>query len=258
MRESSSAAARAASRFPAAISISTCASRRGARRSSVFGGSSFDGTFPGRLERVSDGRGRQRDVTLGQMHEGEAGLRVPPGLVRGEEGLLRALDVSPPQADAAELGQRPPELAAQVGAQLLAGQERFLLRLGARPAQPEDLGAVDAAASVDAPHGLSLPPALHRLRPLLGQVVLRERLQRAHDLAVDDPGGEGIELAGDRGHARFVEEPEPLRDVAFEDQAAGLGDPADGGRGRRALRADLDGAAGPLPRFSKSPDSSRS
>lgn len=52
----------------------------------------------------------------GQMDEGEPGLRVPPGLVRGEEYRLRALDISSPQADAAELGQRPPELAAQIGA----------------------------------------------------------------------------------------------------------------------------------------------
>ena len=93
---------------------------------------------------------------------------------------------------------------------------------------------MNAAASVDAPHGLSLPPALHRLRPLLGQVVLRERLQRAHDLAIDDPGGEGIELTGDRRDGRFVEEAQPPRDIAFEDQAAGLGDTTEGGGGRSA------------------------
>ena len=247
MRASSSAAARARSRSPAATSISTCASSRGARRSSVFGGSSLDGTFSGMLERVADGLRSQGDVAPGQVHQGEAGLRVPPDLVRRAEGLLRALDVSPAQPDAAKLGQRPPELPAQVGAQLLAGQEGFLLRLAAGPAQPEDLGAVDAAAAVDAPDGLPVAPPLHRLRPLLGQVVLREPLERAHQLAVDDPRREGIELAGDGGHGGFVEEPEALLDLALQDEAAGLGHPANGGGRRIAPRADLDGAPGPVP-----------
>ena len=106
---------------------------------------------------------------------------------------------------------------------------------------------MDAAAAVDAPDGLPVAPPLHRRRPLLGQVVLRERLQRAHQLAVDDPRGEGIELAGDRGHGRFVEEPQALLDVAVQDEAAGLGHPAHGGSSRIALRADVDGLPGPIP-----------
>ena len=188
-----------------------------------------------------------RDVTLGQMHEGEAGLRVPPGLVCGEECRFRALEVAPAQADAAEFGQGPPELAAQVGPKLVAGQKRLLLRLDAGAAQPEDLGAVDTAASVEAADGLSLAPALHGCRPLLGQVVLRERLQRTHELAIDKPGEERVEFAGDHGHGRFVEKPQALGDVAFEDEAACLGDPTHGGSGRIALRTDVDGAPGPLP-----------
>src|SRR5215212_9688171 len=108
----------------------------------------------GMLQCSLDGLYSQRDLTLGKMHQGEAGLWVPPDLVRREERLFRALNVSPAQPDAAQFGQRPPELSSQVGAKLLARQEGFLLCLKERPAQPEDLGAVDAAASVDAPYGL--------------------------------------------------------------------------------------------------------
>ena len=55
------------------------------------------------LERVADGIGGERDVALGEVHERETGLRVPADLVRRAKGLLRAADVSPAQADSAEL-----------------------------------------------------------------------------------------------------------------------------------------------------------
>ena len=100
---------------------------------------------------------------------------------------------------------------------------------------------------MDAPHGLPVAPALHRRRPLLGQVVLRQPLERADQLAVDQPRREGVELAGDGGHGGLVEQPEALPDLALQDEAAGLGHPADGGGGRVARRADLDGPPGPAP-----------
>lgn len=81
------------------------------------------------LERVADGLGGERDVALREVHEREAGLRVPAELVRGAKGLLRATDVAPEQADPAELPQRPAEFAAQVRTQLLTGEERVVLRL---------------------------------------------------------------------------------------------------------------------------------
>ena len=64
-----------------------------------------------------------RHVSLSQPHERETGLRIPAGLVSGEEGFLCAFDVSFQQADPSELAQRPPELAPQVGAQLFARQQ---------------------------------------------------------------------------------------------------------------------------------------
>src|SRR5687768_15746683 len=115
--------------------------------------------------------------------------------MRRKECFFRTLDVSPEHTDAPK-----------VGTKLLAGQEGFRLRLEAEPAQPENLGAVDAAAAVDAAYGLAVTPPLHRLGPLFREVVLRERLQCAHELAVDDPRREGIEFAGDGSHAGFVEE----------------------------------------------------
>ena len=202
----------------------------------------------GILERIPDGGGRQRHVPLGQPHQGQAGLWVPSGAVSGEQGLLGAVDVAPAQSDPSKFAQRPAQLPPQVGAQLLAGQQGFLLGLAAGPAQPEDLGAVDATAAVEAADGVGLTPSLHGLGPFLGQVVLGESLQGADELAVDDPGRQRIQLAGSRGHPGFVEEGQPLLDLAGEDEAARLCDPADGRGGRVATRTDVDRPPGPLPR----------
>ena len=153
---------------------------------------------------------RRGGIALGKTHERETGLGIPPRAMSGEQGLLRARDVSPVESDPSELAQRPSELASQVRAQFLAGHERLTLRLVARAAQPEDLGAVDPAATVEAPDGTRLAPPLHRLGPFLGHVVLREALQGAHELAVDDPGRERIEVPGDRRHPGFVEQRQTL------------------------------------------------
>jgi hypothetical protein len=199
------------------------------------------------LQRVADGLGSQGCIPLGQMHQGEAGLGVPPDLVCRQECLFSSLDISPAQPDATQFGQRPPELPAQVGPKLLTSPQGFLLCLKAEPAQPEDFGAVDAAAAMDAAYRLAAAPPLHRPSPLLGQVILPERLERAHQLAVDNPSREGIEFAGDRGHGRFIEEAQALRDIALQDKAAGLSHSAHGGSSRIAPRADIDGLPSPLP-----------
>ena len=232
---------------PAAISISTCASSSGARCRSRVRWPLLRGHPQRALEGVSDGGGRGGRVALGQTHQRETRLRIPPGAMSRQQGFLRAGDVSLVQSDPSELVQRPPELASQVGAQLLAGHECLTLRLVARPAQPEDLGAVDPAATVEAPDGVRLAPPLHRLGPLLGHVVLGEALQRAHELAVDDPGRERIEVPGDGRHPGFVEQRQTLLDVAVQDEQPGLCHPSDGARRRVARRTDLDGTPGPLP-----------
>jgi hypothetical protein len=183
------------------------------------------------------------------MHQGEAGLRVPSSFERAHEGRFGARDVSSSEPNAAELRQRPSEFATQVRPQLLASQKRFLLRFHPRTAQPENLGAVNSAATVDASHGLPLTPALHRLGPLLSKVVLRERLQRADDFAVNDPGREGIELPRYRCHTCFVEQSQSLRDIALEDKTARLGHTTDGGCSRSEVLAHVNRSAGPTPRF---------
>jgi hypothetical protein len=62
------------------------------------------------LESVPYGGGRQRHVPLGQTDQGQAGLRVPSGVASGEQGRLRALNVSPSQPDPSKFAQRPAEL----------------------------------------------------------------------------------------------------------------------------------------------------
>ena len=96
-------------------------------------------------------------------------------------------------------------------------------------------------------------------RPFLGEIVLRDPLQGAHDLAVDDPRGERIELPGDRGDGRFLEEHQALLDLACQDEAPCLRHPPDGRRGRVTLRTDLDRPPWPTRGPSRSrPTSKRS
>ena len=201
----------------------------------------------GMLEGVSYRGGRGGHVALGQTHQGETRLGVPPGAMSRQQGLLGAGDVSLVQSDPSQLVERPAELAPQVGAQFLAGHQCLPLRLVARPAQPEDLGAMHPAASVEAADGVRLAPPLHRLGPLLGHVIQGEALQGAHQLAVHDSGRQRIELPGDRRHPGLVEQRQPLGDIAVQDEQAGFGHSADGARRRVTPRTHVDGAPGPLP-----------
>src|SRR5687768_6695125 len=108
-----------------------------------------------------------------------------------------------------------------------------------------------SAASVDTSDGLTLAPPFHRLRPLLGKVVLRDRLKSTYHLAVDHARGERNELTGHRRDSRFVEEVQSAHDLAIQDETARLRDPPER-RGRRiAAHAHVDGSTGPLPSASK-------
>ena len=80
---------------------------------------------------LDDVQSGELDFAFGEMDEGEPGLGVPSALVRGDKSRLRAREVPSPEADATDLGERPPQLPPQVWPQLFAGQERFLLRLDA-------------------------------------------------------------------------------------------------------------------------------
>ena len=122
------------------------------------------------LERVSDGRGRRRRRLLGPAarardraadptRRDERPARLPPRLrcLPCAAGSVRARSAAIP------VSRR------RYGRSSSQAPERLCLRLVARPAQPEDLGAVDPAAPVEAPDGVRLAPPLHRLGPLLGQ-----------------------------------------------------------------------------------------
>ena len=165
----------------------------------------------------------------------------------GQQGVLGAFDVSRAKADPPELRQRPSHLAAQVRPQLLARAERLGFRFAAGPTQPQDLGAVDPAAPVEAADRVRLAPPLHRLGPFLGHVVLRESLQGADELAVDDTGRERIEVPGDRRHPDLVEQRQALLDVTVEDHQPGFGHAPEGARRRVKPRAQLDRPPRPRP-----------
>ena len=164
----------------------------------------------GAIKGIAYGGGRRGRVALGETHQRQTRLGVPSRSMSRQQRFLRAPEVSLVEPNASELGERPPELASQVRSQLVAGEKGLVLRLGTRPAQPEDLRSVDPTAPLDAPDGIGLRPTFHRLGPLLGQVVEREALEGAHQLAVDNPCGEGIQISRHRGHPGLVEQREHL------------------------------------------------
>ena len=93
MLSSSSAAARAVFRSPAAIAISTCAGRRRSRASGSW-------TSP---SGAPDTRDRGVDLALGEAEEGETGLRIAPQLVRRRVRLLGTREVAALTTDLADL-----------------------------------------------------------------------------------------------------------------------------------------------------------
>ena len=103
------------------------------------------------------------------------------------------------------------------------------------------------AAPVKTSDRIRPAPPLHRLGPFLGRVVLRESLQSAHQLAVDDPGRERVEIPGDRRHPHLVEQREALLDIPVEDQKPGFGHATERARRRVQPRTQLDRPPRPRP-----------
>ena len=87
------------------MAISTWASSSGARRRSVVGGSSLDGTHEGWSSASLIDAAAVGDVALGEQHACESRLGIPSGLVGGQEGLFGAGDVAAVQPDAAEFAE---------------------------------------------------------------------------------------------------------------------------------------------------------
>ncbi len=200
------------------------------------------------IERRSDQRRRHRRVPARQVQQREPGLRIPSGVLGRGERLLGAFEIALAKADASELGQRPSELATEIGPQLLARAGGFRLGVAVGAPQPEDLRPVETTAPVDAADGAALRPVLHGRRPLLGEVVLRDRLQCAHDFAVDDARRQRIDLAGDGGDRGFVQQIDAAGDLAREDDASRFGDAAHRGRGGVVHGANRDRPLRPLGR----------
>ena len=179
------------------------------------------------VQRLSDGRRRQGNVALSQSHQGQARLRIPPRIAGAEERLLRTSKIAQLQSCPAQFGQWPAELPAEVRPQLRTCSQGLLLRLGGRPTQSQDLGTVNPAAAMDAADTASVAPPLHGLGPLLGEVVLSEPLEHAHQLAVDHPGRDGVEFTGDGGHRRLLNKVEAPTYLARQDHRMCLGHPTD-------------------------------
>ncbi len=104
-----------------------------------------------------------------------------------------------------------------------------------------------AAAPVQAADRVRPAPPLHRLGPFLGHVVLRESLQGADELAVDDPGRERVEVPGDRRHPNLVEQRQALLDITVEDQQPCFGHSTERARRRVKPRTQLDRPPRPRP-----------
>ena len=102
------------------------------------------------------------------------------------------------------------------------------------------------AAAMDAADTASVAPPLHGLGPLLGEVVLSEPLEHAHQLAVDHSGRDGIEFTGDGGHRRLLDEVEAPTDLARQDHRMRLGHPTESGRRRVAVRSRRDRTTRPF------------
>jgi hypothetical protein len=198
------------------------------------------------VEGVANRRGGTRHVAVRQMQQGKTRLRIPSRTVSRQKCFLCALEIASAEANAAKLGQRPAELSPEIRAQFLAGEQRLMLGLDARSSQPENFSTVNAAASMEAADWLPVVPAFHRVRPLLGQVVLAEGLQRAHELAVDDPRRQRIDFSRYRRDGCFVHQVETLSDLPLQDQAARFGHASQRGRRRLAPCADVDGSARPV------------
>ena len=76
---------------------------------------------------------------------------------------------------------------------------------------------------------------------------MRQALQGAHQLAVDDPGRERIQGPRDCRHPGLVEQGQTLLDFAVKDEQPCLRHLSDGARRRVTPRPHLDGPPSPRP-----------
>ena len=99
------------------------------------------------------------------------------------------------------------------------------------------MGAADSACAA---------PALHRLGPLLGEIVLSESLEHAHQLAIEHSGRGGIGFTRHGRDPRLVDQVEAMAYVARQDHGVRLGNPTDRGGRRVADRPRRDRTGRPI------------
>jgi len=172
-------------------------------------------------------------------------MRLPPELIGGDQRVLGAGEVTLVEPDTSELTERPADLATKVRAQFFARSERLGLGLVAATTEAQDLRAMHTTATVEAADGVGPRPPFHGLGPLLGAVILRETLKRAHKLAEEDASRQRVERAGDGSDAGLIEHRHAGRDVTVENTQTCLGDGTDGSGRRIRGRAHLDRATRP-------------
>ena len=214
MPSSSSIAARAVFRSPAAIAISTCAGKRRRRESGSCGV----------LERARDRRDGAVDLALGETQEREAGLRSPSQLVGFRVRLHRGGEVAAAAADLTDLVVAAGRDVAVEVVELLARCDRLLLRLGPLASDPHDLRAMDATCAGEARDLEAVAPTVRDLGPFGRPAVVAEVLTGADRDAVDDPGRERPQLAAHGRGSCLVEERESFLDVARLDERSALSD----------------------------------
>ena len=168
-------------------------------------------------ERPPDRRRGGVHLPLREPQERESRLRLAAELVGLAVGLLRGGEVTPPPPDLADLVETGRGHHAVVVVELLARLHRLLLRL--RPVARAGAGSrpVDAARAREAGDVEAVAPAVGGVGPLRRSAAVAERLARVDRDAVDDPGGERIELSARRGRRRLVEDGEPVRHVPRPD-----------------------------------------
>ena len=193
------------------------------------------------LQGFADLRVGREGISLREPEECDPRLRIPSGLARSEEGILGTLQVPHPKADRPQLAERPSRDGSGERTNLFARSASLAFGIVPRAPEPQDLGAVHATHPLEGAERTVRGPLLHRLGPLIGPVVLGERLEGTDRAAEQDHRGHPVQLARHRGDRRLVQERQPLLDLSEQDQRASLR--VGGERARRRIAGavrDLD------------------
>ena len=96
------------------------------------------------------------------------------------------------------------------------------MRLGQPALELHHLGVVDPAETREGGHCVRVAEVARTVGPLAGALVVGDVPAGADRVAVDGEGGEGVELARQRGRARLIEEELALGNLALLDEDVSL------------------------------------